>query len=193
MTTSSPRSRDRRRLAGPRALVVVVGALLATALVAGAPTSAGAQTPAASTLAAATPVPLVPGRLLVQRSMENRVIALTNRQRRAHGCAPLRGRSTLTLSARRHSVTMAAANLMSHQLPGEPYFSKRITRAGYRNWRLVAENVAHGFSGPEAVVAAWMASPGHRRNILDCRLRDIGVGVVTAGGSLWWTQNFGRR
>ena len=30
---------------------------------------------------------------------------------------------------------------------------------------------------PRAIVAAWMASPGHRANILDARFRDTGIGV----------------
>lgn len=130
---------------------------------------------------------------LVQRVLEDRVLVLTNRKRRAHGCGALRASTTLRKSARGHTVTMVSHNLMSHQLPGEPRFSVRITRAGYTNWRVVAENVARGFSGPTAVVNAWMASPSHRRNILNCRLRDLGVGVILANGQLWWTQNFGRR
>lgn len=135
---------------------------------------------------------VVPTRLLVQRLLEDRVLALTNVERRKHGCSSLRANAHLRTSARGHTATMALHDLMSHQLPGEPYFSKRITRAGYRGWTLVAENVARGFSGPSAVVRAWMASPSHRRNILNCRLRDLGVGVVLDGGQLWWTQNFGR-
>lgn len=132
-------------------------------------------------------------RLLVQRALEDRVLSLTNVERRKHGCPSLRANGYLRKSARGHTTTMALHNLMSHQLPGEPYFSKRITRAGYTGWTLVAENVARGFSGPSAVVRAWMNSPGHRRNILNCKLRDLGVGVALQGGQLWWTQNFGRR
>jgi uncharacterized protein YkwD len=148
--------------------------------------------PASATSLAAAPG-AAPARMLVQGSLELRVRALTNRHRRAKGCAPLRARYTLRRAARTHSVTMARHDEMSHQLPGEPRFTTRITRAGYRGWSMVAENVARGFDSPEAVVAAWMASPGHRRNMLNCRLRDLGVGVVQSGGQLWWTQNFGRR
>lgn len=136
---------------------------------------------------------VVPTRVLVQRLLEDRVLALTNVERRKRGCPSLRANAYLRKAARGHTVTMALHDQMSHQLPGEPYFSKRITRAGYRNWSLVAENVARGFSGPAAVVRAWMASPAHRRNILNCRLRDLGVGVALEDGQLWWTQNFGRK
>jgi len=51
------------------------------------------------------------------------------------------------------------------------------TQAGYE-YIVVGENLALGiFSGDSAVVAAWMASPAHRRNILDARYQDIGVAV----------------
>jgi uncharacterized protein YkwD len=183
-----------------KALGPFAGLFLALGLVLGATASpAEAATPrtvapaAASTLGALGAQGIVPARLLMQGSLETRVLALTNRHRRAKGCVPLRSRYSLRRSSRAHSVTMARHNEMSHQLPGEPWFSTRITRAGYRSWRVVAENVARGFDSPEEVVQAWMASPGHRRNILNCRLRDLGVGVVLSGGQLWWTQNFGRR
>jgi uncharacterized protein YkwD len=136
---------------------------------------------------------VVPSKLLTQGSLELRVLALTNRHRQAKGCVPLRSRYSLRRAARGHSVTMARHDEMSHQLPGEPRFSTRITRAGYRGWSMVAENVARGFDNAEAVVRAWMRSAGHRRNLLNCRLRHLGVGVVLSGGQLWWTQNFGRR
>ncbi|HVK30260.1 MAG TPA: CAP domain-containing protein [Nocardioides sp.] len=164
-----------------------LGAAVLLGLVLGAlPTPAGASP-------AVTVQDVVPTRVLVQRLLEDRVLALTNVERRRHGCPALRANAYLRKSARGHTVTMALHDLMSHQLPGEPYFSKRITRAGYRDWSLVAENVARGFSGPAAVVRAWMASPSHRRNILNCRLRDLGVGVALEDGQLWWTQNFGRK
>lgn len=174
------------------AVLVVLGFVLGLT----APSGAAAVVPAQGVRTAPVlggPQDVLPTRLLVQRAMEDRVIALTNAQRRARGCASLRPHSYLRNSARGHTVTMAVKGVMSHQLPGEPRFSVRITRAGYTNWRIVAENVARGFSGPSAVVRAWMASPGHRRNILNCKLRHIGVGVVLKNGQLWWTQNFGRR
>lgn len=147
----------------------------------------------ASAAPAPTPKSAAQESMVVERALERRVLALTNRERVAHGCAPLRDRYALRRSSRIHTVRMARHETMSHQLPGEPRFTSRITRAGYRSWTLVAENVARGFDSAEGVVQAWMESPGHRRNILNCRLRDLGVGVVSSGGQLWWTQNFGRR
>jgi uncharacterized protein YkwD len=174
---------------------IVPSVVLGLVLGAAAPTGA-APTPVQAVRTAPTfggPQDTMPTRLLIQTLLENQVIALTNKQRRAHGCPALRSNAYLRKSSRGHTVTMATRSQMSHQLAGEPRFTVRISRAGYTRWSLVAENVARGFSGPTAVVRAWMASPGHRRNILNCRLRDIGVGVALQGGQLWWTQNFGRR
>ena len=53
------------------------------------------------------------------------------------------------------------------------YISSRI---GYE----VGENIAWGtlsLASPHAIVAAWMASPGHRANILDPSYRQTGIGV----------------
>jgi uncharacterized protein YkwD len=70
--------------------------------------------------------------------------------------------------------------------------------AGYE----VGENIAYGtlwLATPRAIVAAWMASPGHRANILDGRFRDTAIGVSThlasslSGGQpgAMYTQDFG--
>lgn len=166
-------------------LALLLGMVLAVAL---------AETPASGVTAAGSPVgPAVgPAHLLVQPAFESRVLALTNRKRADHHCPALRSDAALRDAARRHSVAMGLAGETSHQLPGEARFSKRITDAGYDDWRLVGENVASGFGSPQAVVRAWMRSPSHRANVLNCELRDLGVGVVLQDGRLWWTQDFGR-
>jgi uncharacterized protein YkwD len=50
---------------------------------------------------------------------------------------------------------------------------------------VAAENLGRGYVNPDVLVAAWMASPGHRKNILDGRLNRIGVSAVFYGGQ--WT------
>lgn len=122
--------------------------------------------------------------------LERRVIRMVNTRRAAHGCRQVGERLTLRKAARRHSVKMAKANVMSHQLPGEPSLGTRITNAGY-TWTLVRENIAYGLS-PKAVMRLWMDSDDHRANILNCRLRHIGVGAISYNGVIWWTQDFGR-
>ena len=65
--------------------------------------------------------------------------------------------------------------------------------AGYR-FRIVAENVAAGRLTPESAVQGRMESPEHRANILNCALRDTGVGVAEVPDDptygIYWTQLF---
>lgn len=129
---------------------------------------------------------------LTERLLESAVVTLTNGKRLLSGCRPLRVNWRLRRAARRHSAQMAQFRRMSHDLPGEPWLGRRVTREGYR-WQRVAENVAWGYGTAPRVVRAWWNSTTHRRNIKDCRLREIGVGVVISGGRVWWTQDFGRR
>ena len=123
----------------------------------------------------------------------NQVIVLTNEHRRAAGCANLEWNPALATAAQRHADDMTRRNYFSHTSRNGASFAARIRSAGYR-YRLAAENIAAGQWSPEEVVASWMASPGHRANILNCRLRHIGVGMGQNGGSdfgIYWVQKFG--
>jgi uncharacterized protein YkwD len=123
----------------------------------------------------------------------NRVIVLTNEHRRAAGCGDLAWNGALATAAQRHADDMAANNYFSHNSRNGATFAARIRAAGYR-YRLAAENIAAGQQSPEEVVATWMDSPGHRANILNCRLRHVGIGFAENGGSAYgayWVQDFG--
>src|SRR6202167_269728 len=66
-----------------------------------------------------------------------------NRERVAHGLAPLNWSATLAGAAHQHALRMAAQNTLSHQLPGEPGMADRSTQAGAGS-RSLAEKVAGG-------------------------------------------------
>jgi uncharacterized protein YkwD len=124
---------------------------------------------------------------------ESRLFTRTNARRARHGCRPLRLNGALVLAARQHSTRMAERNDLSHRFADEPPLQVRAVNAGYTNWRLLAENLAWGQSTPRQVFRDWVHSAGHRANLDNCRLRDIGLGVVIRGGRPWVTQDFGRR
>jgi hypothetical protein len=70
-----------------------------------------------------------------------------------------------------------------------------MSDAGY-NWFACGENIAAGYTSPAAVVAAWMASPGHHANIMYPTFREIGVSYLYYASSTYrryWTQDFGAR
>ncbi|HWJ68363.1 MAG TPA: CAP domain-containing protein [Nocardioides sp.] len=171
---------------------VVIGALVVAAAIA-APIGAGSG----GTAAAATPATTVVVRTALVSSLnttlEGAIVTLTNARRALVGCRPLRVDLDLRQAARGHSRRMAKAQVMSHQLPGEYRLGRRVTNAGYVGWTRVAENIAAGFSSASSVVRAWWNSPTHKRNLTDCSLRHIGVGVVWNGLRFYWTQDFGRR
>ncbi|GAB7109862.1 hypothetical protein JCM4814A_81770 [Streptomyces phaeofaciens JCM 4814] len=117
-----------------------------------------------------------------------RVVALVNSERAKVGCSPVTLNAKLSQAAQAHSADMASHNTMSHTGSDGSDPGQRITRAGYL-WSTYGENVAYGYSTPEQVMAGWMASAGHKRNILDCGFKEIGVGVAQPGN--YWTQDFG--
>ena len=97
----------------------------------------------------------------------------------------LEGWITLTALAQDFSEDMAARDYMAHDNPDGEGPGDRARRHGYSSWG--AENVAKGQSSAEQVMEAWMNSPGHRANILNCDLTAIGVGEASNA----WTQKFG--
>ncbi|HLL69647.1 MAG TPA: CAP domain-containing protein [Micromonosporaceae bacterium] len=121
---------------------------------------------------------------------ESAVLALVNAARAEVGCGPLAMDARLTAAARGHSADMANRNFFAHETPDKVGMAARVTKAGYQ-WSAVAENIAMGQSDAAAVMKGWMNSPGHRTNILNCRYRHIGIGMVAnSAGRRYWTQNF---
>jgi uncharacterized protein YkwD len=117
------------------------------------------------------------------------VVCEINLQRAAHGLPGLSESGALDNSAQGWSQTMVATEQFSHGAD----FSARITAAGY-SWAASGENIATGYATPRSVVAGWMASLGHCRNILSPSFRDVGIGEVPAGvrvGPATWTADFG--
>lgn len=123
-------------------------------------------------------------------SYEQQVLAITNTERAKAGCRPLAYNAKLATAARKHSQDMATNDYFSHTSQDGTSFATRITNAGYR-WSGAAENIAKGQRTPADVMNAWMNSSGHRANILNCGLKDLGVGLAYQGKTPIWTQDFG--
>jgi uncharacterized protein YkwD len=140
-------------------------------------------------------------RTTVENQISWAVKNLINSERALHGIRPLRMSAELRLAARRHNVRMAQADTMSHQLPGEPYFGRRITMAGY-SWSYAGENVAWNSDMTKAGVLLLQRlmyrekAPynDHRLNILSRNYRHVGVDVYMdkVHHKVWLTTDFGR-
>ena len=118
---------------------------------------------------------------------EREVARLVNAERAKYGLPALTYSSALAAGAKEKSADMAKNGYFSHTSPtyGSPF--DRMKSRGI-SYRAAGENIAMGYRTPEAVVQAWMDSPGHRANILSGKFTEIGVGYVAEGN--YWTQWF---
>ena len=135
--------------------------------------------------------PPSPERLLGVPALVGEVVAQTNAQRARYGLTPLTVDHRLTRAAQGHSDDMVARKFFAHDCPDGSSVADRVVAVGY-TYAVVAENIASGQRTAAEVVDGWMDSPGHRANILNPDVRQIGVGF-TVGGELgtMWTQVFG--
>ena len=121
-------------------------------------------------------------------STSSDAIALTNQARANAGLAALSANGALNNAAAAHSADQAARNQMTHTGSNGSNAGDRIRAAGYSpgTW---GENIAAGYSSSSSVVAGWMASSGHRANILNPAFTQIGVASATAAnGTRYWTM-----
>ncbi|MQS10861.1 CAP domain-containing protein [Streptomyces kaniharaensis] len=156
------------------------------------PTAKPSATPTASQrtsgAAATAPAPVPPGGGAAPSSAQQ-VVDLVNAERAKAGCGPVAAEPRLASAAQEHSDDMANRNYFDHASPEGYHADHRIEAAGY-SWSTWGENIARGQKDPAAVMDAWMNSPGHRANILNCAFKQLGVGVRTGSGGPWWTQVF---
>jgi uncharacterized protein YkwD len=127
---------------------------------------------------------------------EEKVIELVNQERVQRGLPPLKWSEALSNAARYHAKDMADDDYFSHNtydrangalVEGCIWYER--VRSYYGDFMSLGENIARGFPTPESVVDAWMASEGHRKNILNANYREIGVGWFDDH----WVQDFGER
>jgi len=187
-SSGDPGAGDQNALAGDIATPSTEAATASATPSKGAPTAVPTTKAAQSTPPAKpkTTGPVLSG----NAAFEAQVLAIVNTERGKAGCKPLAANSKLQTAARKHSADMAARNYFSHDTPEGVDFATRISNEGYR-WSGAAENIAKGQRTPDEVMKAWMNSSGHRANILNCGLKDLGVGLAYQGKSAVWTQDFG--
>lgn len=120
-------------------------------------------------------------------SFEGEVVRLVNEIRRENGLRELTLNWELSRVARYKSQDMVDNRYFSHTSPtyGSPF---QMIQAFGLSYRYAGENIAYGYSSPQAVVSGWMNSEGHRKNILNPNFTQIGVGYVSQGN--YWTQMF---
>jgi uncharacterized protein YkwD len=126
---------------------------------------------------------------------EKKMLDLHNKTRAERGLPTFCVHPDLQRAARAHSKEMLAEDRFVHGKVGE-----RLRGFGYR-WSTSGENIAGGsgpYRTPENRFKAWMNSSGHRANILNKNVREIGIGAHTGtykgyGNWMMWTADFGDR
>ena len=116
------------------------------------------------------PVDLRPAHL---QPVEQSILERTNAERVRYGMAPLAIDPALENTARAQAAWMTNNHVMQHGNFG------------------VAENIAWGQHNAAEALGSWMASDGHRANILNPGYHRVGVAAYTApDGSCYWCQQF---
>lgn len=142
---------------------------------------------------------------------ERELLELHNEVRAEHGAPELCYQENLAGAAEGHSEDMLERDYFAHESPDGREPAARMLDAGYgqdgyRSWQ-VAENLykaegtgaAPGREAIEGAVEGWLESPGHRENLLDPGLREVGSGVASTGfagtpeKTALYTTNFGTR
>ncbi len=106
----------------------------------------------------------------------NKIVELTNSNRAKAGSNKVTLNAQLSAAAAAKVDDMFKENYWAHVSPKgtEPWAF--ITNAGYK-YQHAGENLARDFSSSKDVVNAWMASPSHKKNLLDKRYKDMGLAV----------------
>jgi hypothetical protein len=121
---------------------------------------------------------LLPGVLGYASQIDpSKVIELTNAERQNAGLGTVTYNSALSQAASAKAADMFANNYWAHVSPQGTDPWSFVTSSGYQ-YQHAGENLARDFSNSRDIVTAWMASPTHKKNLLDPRYKDIGVAVL---------------
>lgn len=128
--------------------------------------------------------------------LSERVIEWTNTYRTENKLGALQRNAQLDSAAIIKVHDMFEKQYFAHESPSGKNSADLVSGVGY-DYLWVGENLALGiFSDEKDLVDAWMASPGHRANILNSHFEEIGVGVEEGeyeGKHVWIAvQEFGK-
>lgn len=128
------------------------------------------------------------------------ILSLTNQFRNEQRQRQLTPNDELNATAQDFANYMAQTDRYGHNADGRGP-SDRVKQHGYQ-YCIIAENIAaeyssEGFETEELAnkfINAWKASPGHRKNMLDPDVYDIGVGLAYSARTdhYYAVQLFGR-
>jgi uncharacterized protein YkwD len=125
-----------------------------------------------------------------ERRLALEVFDLVNAERARADLPPLAWDEVAADVAYDHCVDMRERAFYTHVNPDGVGVCERLRNGGVPVFLCGAENIARGQESAQEVMAAWMASEGHRANILEPRVTHVGIGVHAGREGPWWTQDF---
>jgi uncharacterized protein YkwD len=166
-----------RRIVSTVRLGALVAGALAISIYGAAPTMAA--TPASAVPSTGNPVHLT--------TFEHRLLHLMNHDRAVRGMHPLTITPCAEDFARRWTQAMAKRDVLQHN----PALATMWSNANCRDASMLAENIGKSGTNADDLYVAYMHSPEHRANILNPKLRYVGVGSWQRGdGSVYDTIDF---
>ena len=122
-------------------------------------------------------------------TLRQEVLERINGIRAERGLRPLQPHPELVAASQGHTEDQARRDDVTHTGSDGSAAAGRAEARGYA-FASIGENVAGGYTSPEAVVEAWMKSSGHRAILLSPEPRHAGLGYAfRVGGRLhhFWT------
>ncbi len=115
------------------------------------------------------------------------MIDMINRYRAEAGVHPLKLNITACSIAQQRAQEISVH--FAHERPDGRYLTTIFDEYGLGNTGM-GENIAYGYADAQDVMGGWMASDGHRENILDSYYENIGIGLYIDNGTPYWVQIF---
>jgi uncharacterized protein YkwD len=141
-----------------------------------------ALTTLVTTIAPATPANAAVINRVTLNASEAGLVNYINGARRKAGLKHVIVTSGTTDVARRWARQMTKTKTLKHN----PNFATQVRNSGSPKWTRVTENVGYASAcNVKQLFDAYMKSPGHRKNILDPKVRYIGIGSVDRTDPKW--------
>lgn len=118
-----------------------------------------------------------------------------NALRAQNGAGPVTHSRQLQIVAGQQARLMAEDDELAHEVRAGMGLTGRIARAGFQG--IAGENISAGYDTLDRALAGWMASPGHRHNMLDRRFTEFGIAAARVGDGrasrfgTYWALVFG--
>ncbi|MFK7964141.1 MAG: CAP domain-containing protein [Burkholderiaceae bacterium] len=158
----------------------------------------GSNSAGGSAQASTLPAPIA-SQAFINKTLER--VNIARNSQRLCGTTTMPAQAALTWdlkieqAALSHTQWMQSNNTFSHQGENDSDPGSRLTNAGY-DWNAAAENIAAGQGSIDAVIDAWLDSPGHCRNIMSANVTQIGMALVDGNNSntygTYWTMKLAR-